>query len=292
MGVNYDLQGFTPEAVREYTESLRYDEKAFAPHLRLGSNYARMGHYADAVKELKRASDLDPQDLQAHYFLALVHSAQQDFTSAANEYEFILKHVSSREPQNSELLVYLGQLYYSQGKQDKALEQFERAYQADPKNSEVAYLIGNFYLEQNRRAEAEKIFKSCIVADPFHDGCLNSLGYMDAEDGRNLDEAENLIRRAVEIDSANPAYIDSLGWVHYQKGQYAEALKELTRASEGIEDEVVYDHLGDVNLKLGHPDMAEKYWRMSLGLDPEQQSVKDKLQELGAGKISATKETK
>lgn len=292
MGVGYDLQGLALEAAQEYQEAIRYDGSVFASHLRLGSNYARLGRYSEAIIELQQASQLDPTDLQSHYFLALVHSAQRDFTSAANEYETILKRFSDNEPKNAQLLVYLGQLYYSQGKLDKALEQFERVYKADPKNVDVAYLVGNFYLEQNRRGEAVKVFQSCIEADPFHDGCLNSLGYIYAEDGENLDEALQLIKRALEIDAKNPAYLDSLGWAYYQKGQYAEALTELTKASGTIEDPTIYDHLGDVQYKLGNMDMAEKYWKMSLGMDARQKKVKDKLLQIENQRISNSQQTK
>ncbi|NTV28693.1 MAG: tetratricopeptide repeat protein [Candidatus Omnitrophica bacterium] len=281
MGVSYDLHNLSSEAAREYQESLRYDGSAFAPHLRLGSSYARMGHYAQAVAELNRASELDPTDMQAHYFLAVVYSAQRDFVSAANEYETILKHFSDTEPKNIQLLLYLGQLYYAQGKLDKAFDLFERVYKADPRNVEVAYLIGNFYLEKNRRADAVKAFKACIEADPFQAGCLNALGYIYAESGDNLDEAQKLIKRALEIDPKNPAYLDSLGWTYYQKGQYEDALAALDQVGESTEDPVVYDHLGDVHFKLGHMELAAKYWQLTLDLDPQQQSVRDKLEALG-----------
>ena len=54
--------------------------------------------------------------------------------------------------------------------------------------------------------------------DDENPDALNYLGYMYAEDGIMLDQAQTLIEKALEIDPNNGAYIDSLGWVYFKKG--------------------------------------------------------------------------
>ena len=89
-----------------------------------------------------------------------------------------------------------------------------------------------------------------------------------------------MVRKAIEIDPANGAYYDSLGWALYKKGMYTEALAALQKAETYIEDEVLYDHIGDVYKALKEYALACKYWRKSLDLDPHQILVQQKIKEL------------
>jgi tetratricopeptide (TPR) repeat protein len=90
----------------------------------------------------------------------------------------------------------------------------------------------------------------------------NYLGYMWAEKGINLDEAETLILIALQEEPDNGAYLDSYGWVLFQKGRYEEALPPLLRSAELITDDyVVYYHIGEVYLKLGDKKNALKYYK-------------------------------
>ena len=141
MGVNYDLLGKTAAALHEYQESARTDKISFAPHLRLGVALAHEGNYPAAVRELSSAVSIDPTDLQAHYYLALVYSSIHEFVKAAEQYEIILKKLSLVEPKNAELFAYLGQLYFSQGREDKAIEQFEKVLKIDPKNTSAMLTV-------------------------------------------------------------------------------------------------------------------------------------------------------
>ncbi len=64
-------------------------------------------------------------------------------------------------------------------------------------------------------------FRRVIVLDPKHAEAYNYVGYMFAEKGVRLDEAERLIQKALELEPENGYYIDSLGWAYYQQGRYS-----------------------------------------------------------------------
>lgn len=279
-GVSHDLQGRLPEAVREYSSVLRLQPGTSAAHLRLGSSLARMGEYDEALKELAAASRLDPENLEAHYLSAVIAMGLRNFDMAAREYEFILQKLDLKGPRSADVRMDLGQLYFSQGNRPKAFEQFERAVVEAPENAELLYQVGTYFLEAERRPRATEIFRMCVQADGEHDGCLNALGYIYAEDGVNLDESVELITRAIAVDPRNPAYMDSLGWAYYQKGQYQLALAQLTQAAALIEDPTVFDHLADVHFKLGHSDEAVRFWKRSLDLDAAQPQVRSKLEKI------------
>jgi Flp pilus assembly protein TadD len=123
-------------------------------------------------------------------------------------------------------------------------------------------------------------FRRVIVLDPKHAEAYNYVGYMLAEKGIRLDEAQRLIQKALELEPENGYYIDSLGWAYYQQGRYSDAVRELRRAVEltrGKEDAVIYDHLGEAYLKAGDEPAALSAWEKALELDPTNESVRQKV---------------
>jgi len=279
MGVLYDLEGKTDEAVAEYEKSANLENTA-AVHLRLGADYARLGKLPEAIEALNRVLETDPENIQARYVLALIYNTQKEFDKAALQYEAILKSFTKAEPKNIEIYGLLAQLYYSQKEYDKAISQFEIILSLQSDNVDIMFLLGSLYAELSRTQEAEAILNKAIKIDPEHDGCLNTLGYLYAEEGVKLDEAKELIGRALTIDPKNGAYLDSLGWVYYRQGQYEEALKYLQQADKQMKDPVIHEHLGDVYVKLQKVDEAEKFYRLSLASTPYKEKKKKKIKAL------------
>lgn len=282
MGLIYDMNGLSEQAINEYKQVIAESPDNYNVHLKLGANYARTGQLNEAILALKKVSQLNIEDLQAHYLLALIYSTKKDYDLAAEEYEFILKSFTKSDPNNVEVFGYLGQLYYSQKKYSKAIEQFEKILAVEPKNAEVMYILGSLYLEVDQKSKAIDMFSQSIVVDPFHDGSLNSLGYIYSEDGIQLDQALDYVERAVKIDPDNGAYLDSLGWVYYKKGMYQEALSYLQKADDKLKDPMIYNHIGEVYYKLNKFDDAKHYWHSSLELLPDQTEILEKLKQLPA----------
>lgn len=278
MGQVYDLLGQTNKAVLEYENALLFDEASYLIHLRLGANYARLDMLAKAKDELRLVNHYNPEDLQSHYLLALIHSTEKDYDSAAREYEHILKTFSNAEPENIEIYGYLGQLYYSQKKYKEAIVQFEKILNLEPKNADVLYLLGSLYLEISDQPKAIDLLKRSIELDPDHDGSLNTLGYIYAETDSNLEEAENMVNRALTVSPKNGAYLDSLGWIYYKRGKYDAAIETFLKADELLKDPVIYEHLGDVYFKINQIDNAVKYWELSLELLPGQKHIIQKIE--------------
>lgn len=140
------------------------------------------------------------------------------------------------------------------------------------------------YSAAKEHTRAEEQLQLILEADPADASANNDLGYLWADQNKNLDQAEKLIRKALELDRKqrqegawlgldadldNAAYIDSLGWVLFRRGLLNEARQELERASRlpgGAEDPVVWDHLGDVLFRTGEKARALQAWKKALEL--------------------------
>lgn len=271
-----DMRGEVEDAVGYYQKLIKEDPH-YLVYLHLATDYARLGQLDLALKELEEVLRLDSGNVQARYLKALIYSSQKEYDKAADNYEAILQSVAKDQPENVEIYAYLGQLYSVRREYLKAIPQFEKVLQFQPQNVDVMYVLGTLYLEAKDRAKAKEVFRRCIDFRPDHAGCLNSLGYMYAEDGENLQDAEYLLKRALAVEPENAAYLDSLGWVYYQEGDYPKALEYLLKANAKYKDPVIYDHLGDVYLRLDREEEARKYWTLSLEMLPGQVDVENKL---------------
>src|SRR5262249_7934688 len=149
---------------------------------------------------------------------------------------------------------------------------------------DVRNTLSSVYSAAKRSAEAAEQLQMILEQDPNDATANNDLGYLWADEGRNLEEAEKLIRKALTLDRGertkgkalgpdtdhdNAAYVDSLGWVLFRLGKLAEARKELERAvtyPDGRDDPVVWDHLGDVCSRLNDTARARACWQKALEL--------------------------
>jgi predicted negative regulator of RcsB-dependent stress response len=86
---------------------------------------------------------------------------------------------------------------------------------------------------------------------------------------------------AVSKSPDNAAYRDSLAWALYRLGRYEEAAAELGRALalEEAADGVMFEHLGDVLVKLNDMPAARKAYEQA-ATEFEKQSNQKKLEQL------------
>ncbi len=267
MGISYEFQEKPADAVDEYLKSVRADPSSFPAHMRLGIVSSTQGQGRRALDAFTRASHLQPADLQSRYFLALAYGALRDYRRASEQYEVILKAIVSVDPGNADIHMYLGQIYYGQGKMELAVAQFEKLLVFQPKNTTALLQVGSFYLDHGRRDEGKGLLRRCFEADPGAADCLNALAYSYAQDSVDLEEALGLVRRALDVEPHNAAYLDTLGWVYFKQGKWTQAMEALEQAVLIEKDPAILDHIGDVYQKLGQMDKALAAWRQALSLD-------------------------
>ena len=175
-------------------------------------------------------------------------------------------------------------VYNILGKPKEALRELNEVLEKDhPKGDNLVTvrlaLIGTWHLLKED-AKAEALLREMLDDNPDNVNVLNNLGYRLAEQGRKLDEAETLIRRAIELDhdeklkdgdreAESGNYLDSLGWVLFKRGKFAEAQKALedaTKFVEASENGIVWDHLGDVYLRLDQKEKAAAAYEKAIKL--------------------------
>ncbi len=198
----------------------------------------------------------------------------------------LLQEARRRYPEAPEFAYYLAIALRESKRAKDAVVMFEEALN-EAQNAESDFLKPRFYLDYGSAAEqaglydkAAELFHKAIAMDPANAAePYNYLGYMWAEQNSHLDEAEDAIKRALQLDPGNGAYLDSLGWLQYRQGKYDQALENLKRAIQNLprEDAVVFEHLGDVYLKLNRVAQALEAWQKAKTLDPANKNLAAKI---------------
>jgi tetratricopeptide (TPR) repeat protein len=156
----------------------------------------------------------------------------------------------------------------------------------DMMRKRIRYTMANAYVEAKKVDKAADILKSLMKDDPDSPTYPNDLGFIWADNDKNMEESEKLIRKALELDEKlrkklldekkidadtakkrTAAYLDSLGWVLYKNKKYSEALTYLLEAAEDEEEAEhieIWDHVADTYMALGKTKEAIETWTKSL----------------------------
>lgn len=200
----------------------------------------------------------------------------------------ILVEARRRFPGAPEIVYYLA-LAQREAKQiQQAVATFEEALHEAELDQDTEIVNAKFYFNYGATAEqaglyekAADLLRKSIALDPANAAeAYNYLGYMWADHNMYLDEAEDMIKRALQIEPDNGSYLDSLGWVEFRKGRFDQALADLLRAAKNMEheDTVVFEHIGDVYLKLNRVQQALEAWQKALVLDPKNKKLTEKIE--------------
>jgi len=277
----------------------------------LYSLYQETGDENGAIRAARQISQLTPNDHSAGHRLALAYLEADSLDRADSIFaalreegdESIVNHyysgrialVENELAAAREHFVYLtetadslvdgwlnlGLVYRLQDSVEREVTVYEQGLphlKNGDDSVEVLFSMGAAFERLDRFDRAVAVFENLIEISPDNSQALNYLGYMLADRGVRLDYARELILRALEIMPENGAFLDSHGWVLYRMGQYEKALAELMRAYRYLDsDPVILEHIGDVHAALGETDKALEFWNKALRLDPENESLKNKV---------------
>ncbi|MCB9639879.1 MAG: tetratricopeptide repeat protein [Myxococcales bacterium] len=144
--------------------------------------------------------------------------------------------------------------------------------------------LSYLYFKQRQWELCERWLKKLLVRNARHAGALNFMGYVLAEQGKRLPEAEKLVQQALQLEPGNPSYLDSLGWIYFRMGQFAKAEAALRKASDRLpRDAAVLIHLALLYQRIGRLRKALVLFRRARALRPEpslQRKIESNIQAL------------
>jgi tetratricopeptide (TPR) repeat protein len=276
----------SPQSYKEYFSLLfemkKFDDAALAceemfkrfPEERNGRTLLELGltfRLAEkperAIEVYREALKLDATDIEAKFQLAIALSQ----AGKLDESIALLKEAAKSSPANAaKITSALGSILSQAGRNQEAIAVYKELLERYPNDEDIFRTahsnLSIVYVNMGDYAKGEAELEILLARTPDEPGVNNDLGYLYADQGKNLEKAETMIRKAVEQEPENFAYLDSLGWVLFKRGKVKEAVEPLEKAIKVqidtmATDATVYEHLGDVYFQLQQIEKAREAWK-------------------------------
>lgn len=148
--------GRREEAMREFSEALRADERHPAAHLGRGIAYQYFGKPEEAERDYRRALELDPRLSDAHNALGQLMAVTNRLEQAIPEFDLALENMLYREAYVARC--NKGQALHRLGRGDEGLAELRTCLALAPRYCRGHRELGRIQLEQGRTKEALESF--------------------------------------------------------------------------------------------------------------------------------------
>lgn len=267
------------EAVAEFKKIMQDDP----PYASLGTvtygyRLAQEGDYQKAIEATLKDLNRSPERIDAIYTLAWIYAKVGDYDKALQVCNDALK----KGTQFSKLYYIMGWVYAKQSKYEDALKACDAALSAEPYSPGLYFAKGRIEdIFGNQDKAIEHYLKAISLKDDFYSAYIY-LGFLYTELGR-YDEAIKTQKQAISLNKYGTAGYLGLGLAYDEMGNYQAALSQFQNAislgnfggeastvrkplslSLGIDDAVIYNRIGILNIRLGAYEEALAAFNQSL----------------------------
>ncbi len=260
------------EAVREIKAAVRIDPDNPAAHRSLGSIYESQGRWDEAITEYQAALRINPDDALAHRSLGSAYGKQGRLDEAIQEYQAALRI----QPRDARTHRDLGGAYSAGNRLDEAIDEYRAALRIEPHDAATHRDLGHAYSARECWDEAIKEYEAALRFEPHDAWAHLALGKAHAVQER-WDVAIKEHQAALRIDP-------EIGWVHIslarvyaEQGNSDEAIKEyLTAQRIRRRDVLMYPRLVHAGVQERW-DQAIRDFQAALRMSPDDARVPEAL---------------
>jgi pentatricopeptide repeat protein len=282
------------------------DDHGLADQVR-ASALAGQNKIPESIAALEKAHASAPDAVQP--VVALISSYVR--LGKPDKAEALMNDMLGKYPDNSELLVLMGQIKLSEKKSDEALQFFKSAIAKKPKDSNGYSALSDFYVRQKNYDAAAAVIQSGLKQQPDNANLrltLASLQILKGDQGAAIAQYQailkeqpnsmialnNLVSLILDSDSDKeglkraltlaerlrgsnvPQFEDTYGWAQYKQGDYKGALSTLEAAQTKMPDlAAIRYHLGMSYAAVGQADKAGEQFKAALALEADGTPLKD-----------------
>lgn len=233
----------------EYKKVITLDSTRFGAWQQVLLVYAQQQQYDSLLNYSQRAAPLFPKEQMVFYLGGLAYQMKGDHGNAET---FLQKAISLHKTGNDELL------------------------------SEMLTALGDAYNSAKKFAASDSCYQAALALEPDNASALNNFSYYLSERGERLDDAERMSAKSLTLRPGEATYLDTYGWILYKQGKYKEAkgyIEKAISAIKGDGDATLYEHLGDIEYRIGNTDKALENWRLAKTKGGNSELLEQKIKE-------------
>jgi tetratricopeptide (TPR) repeat protein len=220
------------QAIEAYSAAISRNPDSVLAHLKRGSVYYAQHELEAALRDLRRATALDPAALRAIEMLGDVNVGLGRGERAIEQYEAFI----SLDDRNPRVLYKLGLARYQNGRMQTAIDPLKQALALDPAMGEAYYVLGLIHRDLDQLPAARKSLEEAARRSPASQTsareALAEVYSLDGEHGRAINQLEAL----AALDASRVDRLVALGLAQARAGRDDAAIVTLGRAVERFAD--------------------------------------------------------
>lgn len=263
-------RGALHEAKEHYKEAARLDADNLPATVRLGMMHFRLGETGQAIFQFQRALELDPADLDTHYYLYAIYRQARMEREALEQLRII------KAGENAHVLAELfarhGEDNFRLARYAEAINDYELALQVEPNRTQLYVALGDLhYLQQQPHTGLETWCRGLWFE---YSDALAERVLAVAQEHADVWPAITLLRDCVARHSQDGRYHFLLARLLRQAGEEAESVASLEQAvrlaPQLLEAQA---ELGDLYARAGQDTAASAIYQAGLNAARAQESV-------------------
>jgi tetratricopeptide (TPR) repeat protein len=231
------------QAIEAYSGAIARNSDSVLAHVKRGSVYYSQNELEAALRDLRRATELDPSAVRAIELLGDVNVGLGRVERAIEQYESFI----ALDDRNPRVLYKLGLARYRNGHLKTASAPLKQALAIDPSMGEAHYVIGLIQRDLDQLPAARKSLEEATRRSPASQTAareaLAEVYSLEGEHTRAINQLETL----AALDPSRSDRMVALGLAQARAGRDDAAVVTLGRAVERFPDSTqVYAALGHV----------------------------------------------
>jgi|GEM_PF-573170 len=198
---HYFKQGRADKASETLNEAASKVEENVEMRRMLGQSELARGRFESAVHEFKRATELDPDSLDAQFGLATAYRKTNELDKA----RVLLDGIAKRDAQFAGLALERGLLLEAQGKFADAVTAYRAAHTKDPSDTALNLRLGAAQVEAGLLEDAELTLQTVMRETPNSAEAEYFTGRLALARGRGPDALTHF-DRALSLDTTQAIY--------------------------------------------------------------------------------------
>ena len=282
-GNKYYDSGKFKEASIIYRKVLQKDQRYGEAYYRLGLSEIKQGRYGDAVRWLRRASELQPDNNDAHsqlgdLYLTIYLADRSKYKQLLVDFQELEERLLKRNPRHFEGLRMKGYVAVANENWKEAIVAFQQANEVKPGEGRIQLALAEAMVADKQPEAAEALVRASLPTNKNYAPAYDFL-YAAALSRRDIAGAEAVLRQKVENNPDSSPFLLELA-AHYHRAKdenkVNETLARLTSNPKKFPD--AFRSTGDFHFRSQRFDQAMTAYQAGIQADPSQKAVFQKKQ--------------
>jgi eukaryotic-like serine/threonine-protein kinase len=233
-------------------------------------DYQNLDNIENAIAQFDKAIAIDKNYAPAYAARGMAYTIGFQWKNRGKDW--LEKARSSCEralsitPQLAEGHTCLGDVYYSTGQYEEAVQQFQRSLELDHTSDETLRSLAAAYQKQEKTSAAEDSYRKAVSLRPNYWGVYSAFGKFYSDHGRYGESAE-MFRKAIQLAPQNYRGYSNLGGIYLYLGDYPHAVEQLEQSVALRPTFDAYGNLGAAYFYLRRYENAAATVQKALKMD-------------------------